>query len=381
MLIMLESVHSLACGQCTAIPYPIFNDHISPLYQVWTRTKSVTVAECSSECYMSVQCRSFTYNRATQTCIGYSGSMSTPTRMGAVNQDGARTYLTCAAPHAIGHPCAIDADCHFTSGVCSNGVCDCAVFYNYDNKANTCIELPNLLDDPCTVDSDCSVANSVCKSSTSRCTCNYGNTYKRSVNQCTKSPDLHSTTCSSNSDCSVVNSTCLSGSCACDVGYSFNREENRCDQFCTVYGETYTGHGGIGVNYCNVASATTSTVEDCWKTCIGHTGFLCKNAEYDLTNKYCHMCDEAWFELSPEARSYSSPGWVTYFRNCGDSSKLFGQLCSSNGDCSAPNFICRGGTCVCDIGYSFNSSTNECVQCEYIKENISELSYQYQGGR
>ncbi|XP_046338800.2 uncharacterized protein LOC124120106 [Haliotis rufescens] len=131
---------------------------------------------------------------------------------------------------------------------------------------------------------------------------------------------------------------------------------------CTVYGDSYDGYVDVGVGGCNLISVTASTAEDCWKTCTSQTGMLCKNVEYYGASGSCILCDKAWFELSSGSRLYSDPGWTTYFRNCGDSTKLLGHLCGSNTNCSASNFICRSGTCVCDIGYSFKSDTNECVQ-------------------
>ncbi|XP_071099589.1 cell-cell adhesion glycoprotein 64-like [Haliotis cracherodii] len=402
LILVVHSVHGQNCGQCTVTKHKALDDHISPSYQLWTRTNSLTVAECGAGCYMDVGCRSFIYKGATTTCTGYASSMSTPTRMGAVAEVGARAYLMCTASLSIGHSCSNNDECSVTNSMCNNGACDCDASHYYDIHNNECT-VTNLLASPCAVDSDCPVTDSICDNATSLCACNHSTIYNQTVNQCVESShwlgqscsgasectvsdaicntglcackygytydtttkecrqSLHDT-CGSTSGCSVANSFCRSGSCVCDVGYSFKRTENQCDRFCTVYGDSYAGHVDVGVGGCNLISVTASTAEDCWKTCTSQTGMLCKNVEYNEASGSCILCDKAWFELSPGSRLYSDPGWTTYFRNCGDSTTVLGKLCSSNTDCSASNVICKSGTCVCTVGYSFNVATNGCVQ-------------------
>lgn len=113
LILVVHGVHGQNCGQCTVTKHTALDDHISPSYQLWTRTNSLTVAECGAGCYMDVGCRSFIYKGATTTCIGYASSMSTPTRMGAVAEVGARAYLMCTGIVDFDSPFRQSEGCQF----------------------------------------------------------------------------------------------------------------------------------------------------------------------------------------------------------------------------------------------------------------------------
>ncbi|XP_046552989.1 pro-epidermal growth factor-like [Haliotis rubra] len=55
-----------------------------------------------------------------------------------------------------------------------------------------------------------------------------------------------------------------------------------------------------------------------------------------------------------------------------------GEPCTQASDCIRDNFICSSGLCDCDVGYSYNSTSNTCViRCDIYGTEFSHQSTTY----
>ncbi|XP_067651886.1 protein kinase C-binding protein NELL2a-like [Haliotis asinina] len=55
-----------------------------------------------------------------------------------------------------------------------------------------------------------------------------------------------------------------------------------------------------------------------------------------------------------------------------------GEICTQASDCIRDNFICASGLCDCDVGYSYNSTSNTCVtRCDIYGTEFSHQSTTY----
>ncbi|XP_046559741.1 uncharacterized protein LOC124268758 [Haliotis rubra] len=123
--------------------------------------------------------------------------------------------------------------------------------------------------------------------------------------------------CVTSSNCAFENSTCVDGVCGCVTGTSYDVTTGDCLIRCTAYGSEISTYKDSAIDGCNANATTTSTMQECFATCIPETRFVCISVEFYHADGRCQLCDTPALEL-PEGdlEDGISTNWTLAVRHC-----------------------------------------------------------------
>ncbi|XP_071095884.1 protein kinase C-binding protein NELL2a-like [Haliotis cracherodii] len=319
--------------------------------------KEINYLACAVDCFYNVNCLSVVFDEQTSSCSKYFTHMKDSyTR----RPSSTASYLQLKDPDN----CAdIVVPCH-TNAVClnkrQNDACVCKPGFTGDGQ--TCSDVNECItgSHDCDVNADCT--NIVASYS---CACKPG--FNGDGKTCTDENECtsESNTCDSNAGCT---NSVGSYSCACKPG--FNGDGKTCTD----------------VNECKTGSNDCATNADCTNivasySCACKPGFngngkTCTDNNECSTSNACHAkanCANTYGSYTCRCKHMYEGNGV----NC-ILSRIKGQTCTQASDCIRSNFICSSGLCDCDVGYSYDGTSNTCViRCDNYGSEFSHQSTTY----